>query len=207
MTLRYSHNSDRLTWRGEAKTSPIRSRTKKRMELVSSFIRTRVRGRSQKMNPAAEAWPVTAAIVGIGREMRSATKDRSFESMMLFSTSLILVSSMSSSLLVEIRLRCTIVLKMMPYLHCNPILMRTDFYVVSLLVMGAPRRGAYSFQGAGRTSGAGTSSPPENGTSLPPRTGASLPPRTLCLMELEPPCLLEPLDKLILLKKCILILA
>ncbi|XP_013677546.2 uncharacterized protein LOC106382126 isoform X2 [Brassica napus] len=56
------------------------------------------------MNPAAEAWPVTAAIVGIGREMRSATKDRSFESMMLFSTSLILVSSMSSSLLVEIRL-------------------------------------------------------------------------------------------------------
>ncbi|CAN7083748.1 unnamed protein product [Brassica oleracea var. botrytis] len=28
------------------------------------------------------------------------------------------------------------------------------------------------------TSGAGTSSPPENGTSLPPRTGASLPPRT-----------------------------
>uniref|UniRef100_A0A0D3CQZ9 Uncharacterized protein n=1 Tax=Brassica oleracea var. oleracea TaxID=109376 RepID=A0A0D3CQZ9_BRAOL len=74
-------------------------------------------------------------------------------------------------------------------------------------VMGAPRRGAYSFQGAGRTSGAGTSSPPENGTSLPPRTGASLPPRTLCLMELEPPCLLEPLDKLILLKKCILILA
>ncbi|KAG2272141.1 hypothetical protein Bca52824_066696 [Brassica carinata] len=23
-------------------------------------------------------------------------------------------------------LRCTIVLKMMPYLHCNPILMRTD---------------------------------------------------------------------------------
>ncbi|KAL0663511.1 hypothetical protein Bca4012_100348 [Brassica carinata] len=172
------------------------------------------------MNPAAEAWPVTAAIVGIGREMRSATKDRSFESMMLFSTSLILVSSMSSSLLVEIRLRCTIVLKMMPYLHCNPILMRTDckfqqeelttllqLYVVSLLVMGAPRRGAYSFQGAGRTSGAGTSSPPENGTSLPPRTGASLPPRTLCLMELEPPCLLEPLDKLILLKKCILILA
>ncbi|XP_013588700.1 uncharacterized protein LOC106389839 isoform X3 [Brassica napus] len=80
------------------------------------------------MNPAAEAWPVTAAIVGIGREMRSATKDRSFESMMLFSTSLILVSSMSSSLLVEIRLRCTIVLKMMPYLHCNPILMRTDCY-------------------------------------------------------------------------------
>ncbi|CAN6931782.1 unnamed protein product [Brassica oleracea] len=47
MTLRYSHNSDRLTWRGEAKTSPIRSRTKKRMELVSSFIRIRVRGRSQ----------------------------------------------------------------------------------------------------------------------------------------------------------------
>ncbi|XP_013588697.1 PREDICTED: uncharacterized protein LOC106296978 isoform X1 [Brassica oleracea var. oleracea] len=135
------------------------------------------------MNPAAEAWPVTAAIVGIGREMRSATKDRSFESMMLFSTSLILVSSMSSSLLVEIRL------------------------VKYLQVMGAPRRGAYSFQGAGRTSGAGTSSPPENGTSLPPRTGASLPPRTLCLMELEPPCLLEPLDKLILLKKCILILA
>ncbi|KAL0817145.1 hypothetical protein Bca101_073589 [Brassica carinata] len=184
------------------------------------------------MNPAAEAWPVTAAIVGIGREMRSATKDRSFESMMLFSTSLILVSSMSSSLLVEIRLksshfivlglfrlRCTIVLKMMPYLHCNPILMRTDCKfqqeeLTTLLqrthlfsVMGAPRRGAYSFQGAGRTSGAGTSSPPENGTSLPPRTGASLPPRTLCLMELEPPCLLDPLDKLILLKKCILILA
>ncbi|CAF1962684.1 unnamed protein product [Brassica oleracea] len=160
------------------------------------------------MNPAAEAWPVTAAIVGIGREMRSATKDRSFESMMLFSTSLILVSSMSSSLLVEIRLRCTIVLKMMPYLHCNPILMRTDCKLVKYLqVMGAPRRGAYSFQGAGRTSGAGTSSPPENGTSLPPRTGASLPPRTLCLMEREPPCLLEPLDKLILLKKCILILA
>ncbi|CAN6886458.1 unnamed protein product, partial [Brassica oleracea] len=105
------------------------------------------------MNPGAEAWPVTAAIVGIGREMRSATKDRSFENlcMMLFSTSLILVSSMSSSLLVEIRL--------VKYLH----------------VMGAPRRGAYSFQGAGRTSGAGTSSPPENGTSLPPRTGASLP--------------------------------
>ena len=58
-----------------------------------------------RMNPAAEAWPVTAAIVGIGREMSSATKDRNFESMMLFSTSLILVSSMSSSLLVEIRLK------------------------------------------------------------------------------------------------------
>ncbi|KAF3518570.1 hypothetical protein DY000_02062224 [Brassica cretica] len=71
--------------------------------------------------------------------------------------------------------------------------------------MGAPRRGAYSFQGADRTSGAGTSLPPgatgqansfeevyshtslvelknapgrRNVPHLHPRTGASLPPRT-----------------------------
>ena len=33
------------------------------------------------MKPAAEAWPETAAMVGIGREMRSATRDCSLEFM------------------------------------------------------------------------------------------------------------------------------
>ena len=31
------------------------------------------------MKPAAEAWPETAAIVGIGKEMRSATRDWNLE--------------------------------------------------------------------------------------------------------------------------------
>lgn len=35
------------------------------------------------MQPAAEAWPVTAAIVGIGSEIRSVTTDRSLEDISL----------------------------------------------------------------------------------------------------------------------------